>query len=63
MRVVYSDASKTGYGGYVVEHAPCVAYGKWTTEEVKQSSTWRALKAVLCVLEAMAKKLGQCRDT
>ena len=27
MRVVYSDASDTGYGGYVVEHGPCVAYG------------------------------------
>ena len=61
VRVVYSDASETGYGGYVVEHGPCVAYGQWTTEEAKQSSTWRELTAVLCVLEAMAKKLANAR--
>ena len=32
MRVVYSDASDTGYGGYVVEHGPCAAHGQWTSE-------------------------------
>ena len=50
VRVVYSDASDTGYGGYVVEHGPCVAYGQWTTHEAHQSSTWRELTAVLRVL-------------
>ena len=25
VRVVYSDASETGYGGYVVEHGACVS--------------------------------------
>ena len=47
VRVVYSDASDTGYCGYVVEHKPCVAHGQWSTTEAKQSSTWRELTAVL----------------
>ena len=25
VRVVYSDASNTGYGGYIVEHGGCVS--------------------------------------
>ena len=29
VRVIYSDASETGYGGYVVEHGPCVSHGCW----------------------------------
>ena len=49
------------YSGYVVEHGPCVVYGQWTAEEAKQSSTWRDLTAVLCVLEAMANKLANAR--
>ena len=61
MRVVYSDASDTGYGGYVVEHGPCVAYGQWTTHEAHQSSTWRELTAVLRVLSAVAVKLMNFR--
>jgi len=28
MTVVYSDASDTGYGGYVVEHGKCVSFGQ-----------------------------------
>ena len=39
--VVYADASDTGYGGHVVEHGDCVAYGQWTEHEAQQSSTWR----------------------
>ena len=50
VRVVYSDASDTGYGGYVVEHGQCVSYGQWTRSEAEQSSTWRELAAVLLVL-------------
>ena len=57
VRVVYSDASDTGYGWYVVEHGPCgVAYGQCTTHEAHQSSTWRELTAVLTVLSAVAVK-------
>ena len=61
MRVVYSDASETGYGGYVVEHGPCVAFGQWTAEEASQSSTWRELSAVYQVLLAVACKLTNTR--
>ena len=61
VRVVYSDASDTRYGGFVVEHGPCVAYGQWTTQEAQQSSTWRELTAVLQVLMAVAPKLKNCR--
>ena len=39
VRVVYSDASESGYGGYVVEHGGCVSYGQWTESEAGQSST------------------------
>ena len=61
VRVVYSDASDTGYGGYVVEHGPCVAYGQWAGKEAAQSSTWRELTAVLRVLSAVATKLRNAR--
>ena len=43
VRVVYSDASNTGYGGYIAEHGNMVANGQWSEEETKQSSTWRGL--------------------
>ena len=58
MRVVYSDASDTGYGGYVVEHGKCVSFGQWTADEAGQSSTWREFSAVYQVLLAVACKLA-----
>ena len=61
VRVVYSGASDTGYGGYVVEHGPCVAYGQWEEHEASQSSTWRELAAVLRVLTSVADKLVNSR--
>ena len=57
VRVVYSDASETGYGGYVVEHGPCVSRGCWELEEAACTSTWRELSAVHMVLLSMAPKL------
>jgi len=57
VRVVYSDASSTGYGGYVVEHGNLVANGQWSLEDADQSSTWRELRAVRLVLDAFQKKL------
>ena len=57
VRVVYSDASSTGYGGYVVEHDNLVANGQWSTDEASQSSTWRELRAVKLVLESFQSKL------
>ena len=61
VRIVYSDASDTGYGGYIVEHGPHVAHGQWTQEEAKLSSTFRELKAVRLVLESVADRLQGAR--
>ena len=40
VRVVYSDASDTSYGGYIVEHGLYVVQGQGTQEQAGQSSTW-----------------------
>ena len=61
VRIVYSDASDTGYGGYIVEHGPIVAHGQWSQEEAQQSSTFRELKAVRLVRESVADKLMNAR--
>ena len=55
VRVIYSDASDTGYGGYTVEHGPYIAQGQWNQDEVKLSSTLRELRAVRLVVN--------CRQT
>ena len=57
IRMVYSDASNTGYGGYTVEHGNLVANGQWSKEEAAQSSTWHELHAVRMVLESFKEKL------
>jgi len=57
VRVVYSDASDTGYGGFSVENGCYVAYGAWRAEERSKSSTWRELRAVRMVLESLLPKL------
>ena len=57
-RVAYSDASGTGYGGFVVELGPHAVSGCWSEDEARQSSTWRELKAVDRVLESVADKLS-----
>ena len=57
-RVVFSDASSTGYGGYhTVEIGPNIAHGQWSQYEATLSSTWRELKAV-SVLDSFASKLA-----
>ena len=56
-RVAYSDASSSGYGGYVVEIGPSISHGHWTLHEANMSSTWRELKAVFLVLQSLAQKL------
>ena len=40
IRVVYSDASSSGYGGYLVEHGCHIAHGQWLPNERTQSLTW-----------------------
>ena len=49
--VVYSDTSCTGYGGYCVEHRRHIVTGKWSKNEVHQSSTWMKLRTVHLVLQ------------
>jgi len=57
VRVVFSDASDTGYGRCTVEHGGLIANGQWSGEEAQQSSTWRELRAVSLVLESFGPKL------
>ena len=59
--MVYSDASGSGYGGYCVEHGGHIATGKWSENEVCQSSTWRELRAVHLVLQDLGPKLKNHR--
>ena len=57
VRVVYSDAYSTGYGGYMVEHGNLVANEQWSVDESTQSSTWYKFRAVRPVLESFQSKL------
>ena len=43
VRVVYTDASHTGYGGYTVEHGCHIAHSVWLPEEREESSAWQKL--------------------
>ncbi|XP_048243125.1 uncharacterized protein LOC125376006 [Haliotis rufescens] len=60
-RVVYSDASASGYGGYCVQYGSQRAQGQWSRDEAEQSSTWRELTAVKCVLHALSRVLTSQR--
>ena len=39
VRVAYSDASRTGYAGYLVEHGDMIAHGQWFSKNAVKSST------------------------
>ena len=54
IRVVYADASSTGYGGFTVEHGCHIPQGLFSEKEAAQSSTWRELHAVRMVLGSLA---------
>ena len=56
-RLVHSDDSDAGYGGYMVEHGPHVAHGQRTHLEPKLSLTLWELKAVWLVLQLVADRL------
>ena len=58
VRIVYSDASSTGY---IVEHGCHIAHGQWSEAERGKSSTWRELSAVARVLEAVSVLLRNNR--
>ena len=55
---MYSDASHTGYGRYVVKLGPEFAQGQWSAHELTLSSTWCKLKAVTNVLRSFVTKLS-----
>ena len=61
IRLVYSDTSDTGYGGYMIEHGCHIAQGQWLPQEASQSSTWQELRAVCSVLESLSNKLQNQR--
>ncbi|CAC5423237.1 unnamed protein product [Mytilus coruscus] len=48
--IIYSDASDTGFGGYIVETPQNIAHGMWVESERSNSSTWKELSAVKKVL-------------
>ena len=60
-RVVFSDVSDLGYGGYMVEYGGCIANGQWTRDEAQCSFTWRELRAVRLVLESFSPQLQNKR--
>ena len=60
-RIVYSDASGTGFAGYEVGTLNGVSHGTWNAEEAAKSSTWRELCAVFRVLRSLVHILGNKR--
>lgn len=54
---VYTDASESGYGGYVVENVDQDLVGSWSEIEMRKSSTWRELEAVNRMLHTCEKSL------
>jgi hypothetical protein len=49
-KVVYSDASNSGFAGYEVSTFNGVAHGLWSIDESSKSSTWKELTAVFRVI-------------
>ena len=60
-KIVYSDASATGYAGYEVSTINGVSHGTWAVEEAVRSSTWRELCAVYRVLRSLTHVLSSHR--
>ncbi|ESO93409.1 hypothetical protein LOTGIDRAFT_161981 [Lottia gigantea] len=56
-RIVFSDASDFGYGGYCIDIDGAISHGQWDSEESVKSLTWRELKAVDLVLKSFVKDL------
>lgn len=64
---IYTDASKTGWGGVFSEtpreekHHHLTSIGQWSQEEKEFSSNFRELKAILMTLKDHAKELSEKR--
>ena len=57
-RVIYSDASGVGAGGYIVDVNDASAQGSWDEYQKTKSSTWRELKAVQIVPKSFINLLS-----
>ena len=51
-RIVYSDASSTAAGAYIVDLDDQIFYQTWTDAEINTSSTSRELKAILLAMRS-----------
>ena len=60
-KIVFSDASSTGYAGYEVSTVNGVSHGMWAENEAVKSSTWRELVAVYRVLSSLVHILANQR--
>ncbi|CAC5391899.1 unnamed protein product [Mytilus coruscus] len=47
--IIYSDASDTGFGDYIVETPQNIAHGMWVESERSNNSTWKELSANLAL--------------
>lgn len=57
-KMVHSDRSGHGFGGYCVESKHGVAHGAWNSEESCRCSTCKELVAVLRVLLSLSQELA-----
>ena len=55
--VIFSDARDLGFGGFSAFLDGVTASGMFTAEDLGQSSSFRELKAIYCVLLSCAKQL------
>lgn len=61
-KIVYSDASAHGYGGFVAQKLGNeIAHGQFSADEKSESSTYRELAAVKYVLQSLRNKLAHER--
>ncbi|XP_033761087.1 uncharacterized protein LOC117342901 [Pecten maximus] len=51
--IVFSDASHTGYGGYVMNTPMGTSHGMWSEVKAGRSSTWRELSTVDRVMTSL----------
>ena len=61
LRAVYTDASQTGYAGYMVQHGCHIAQILWLPTEASKSFTWQEIRAVRGILESLQSKLSNKR--
>ena len=58
VRVIHSDASDSGFGGYFVQCGLDLVSGVLSQEEMRTSSTFREILAIKFVLLSLVKQLS-----